>query len=82
VFAKVAGNHGGLPQPLGFEGEGAFVGADPCVCPKDCKQSTWIRSKQSYLSKQPATTLSQRGDGDIFSTPTEKAFQVGLLVLN
>ena len=29
----IAGNHGGLPLHLVFEGKVAFVGADPCVCP-------------------------------------------------
>ena len=35
----VAGNHGGYPYVLGFEGEVAFAGADPCVWPKYWKQS-------------------------------------------
>jgi len=51
-----------------FEEEVAFVGADPRVCPKDCKQSPCIKCKQSYLSKHiapfPTKGLFKRGVGE------------------
>jgi hypothetical protein len=38
LFTRV--NTGGYPYNWEVEGEVAFVGADPCVCPENCKKST------------------------------------------